>query len=44
MLIAHPKAKEHLLGISLSDHVADLQDGFPIRLQQELTCSLICKE
>lgn len=44
MPTAPPKAQEDLLGVSLTDHVADLQDGFPICLQQELACGLICNE
>lgn len=44
MPTAPPKAQEDLLGVSLTDHVADLQDGFPVCLQQELACGLICNE
>lgn len=35
---------QHLLGVSLTDHVTDLQDGFPVCFQEELARSLICKE
>lgn len=35
---------QHLLRVSLADHVADLQDGFPVCLQQELARGLICSE
>lgn len=35
--------EEDLLRISLADEIADLQDGFPVCLQQELTGGFVCK-
>lgn len=37
------RREEHLLRVSLPDEVADLQDGLPVRLQQQLTGGFVWK-